>query len=104
VKHPHPSVSTIQDVVHHPGFRRSGSSRHPNTLSALAQFVNISDVPFSIPLFHLQGNLVFDADTAVLMKEHGLKTTYTRDTAFNCFRFLDVVDPIQDIRRTTRPR
>ena len=52
----------------------------------------------------IKGNFVFDAHTAVLMKEHGLKTIYTRDTDFNRFRFLNVVDPIQEIRRTTGSR
>ena len=41
----------------------------------------------------IAGNLVFDAATAVLMREHGIKTIYTRDTDFHRFRFLEVVDP-----------
>lgn len=41
----------------------------------------------------LSGNVVHDAATAVLMREHGIKTIYTRDTDFHRFRFLDVVDP-----------
>ena len=61
----------------------------------------VSEVLAEIP--DIKGNLVFDAHTAVLMKEHGLKTIYTRDTDFNRFRFLDVFDPIQDNRRTTSP-
>jgi len=51
----------------------------------------------------IRGNLVFDARTAILMREHGLKTIYTRDTHFNRFPFLDVVDPIQQSRRKTSP-
>jgi len=62
----------------------------------------VAEVFAEIP--DIKGNLVFDAHTAVLMREHGLKTIYTRDTAFNRFRFLDVVDPIQGIRRTTNSR
>jgi len=42
----------------------------------------------------MSGNLVFDAHTAILMKEHGLKTIYTRDADFNRFPFLEVVDPL----------
>ena len=42
----------------------------------------------------IRGNLVFDAHTAILMREHGIKTIYTRDTDFNRFPFIDVVDPI----------
>jgi len=33
--------------------------------------------------------------------EHGIKTIYTRDTDFNRFPFVDVVDPLQEHRRTT---
>jgi len=49
----------------------------------------------------MRGNLIFDARTAILMREHGIKTIYTRDTDFNRFPFLDVVDPLQNHRRTT---
>ena len=62
----------------------------------------VSEVFAELP--DIKGNLVFDAHTAVLMREHGLKTIYTRDTDFNRFAFLDVVDPIQGIRRTTGSR
>ena len=41
----------------------------------------------------IAGNLVHDAATAVLMREHGIKTIYTRDADFHRFRFLEVVDP-----------
>lgn len=41
----------------------------------------------------LAGNIVHDTATAVLMREHGIKTVYTRDMDFHRFRFLDVVDP-----------
>ena len=42
---------------------------------------------------HLSGNLMHDAQTAVLMREHGIKTIYTRDTDFHRFPFLEPVDP-----------
>lgn len=41
----------------------------------------------------LRGNLVHDAATAALMREHGIRTVYTRDTDFHRFPFLEVVDP-----------
>jgi len=47
----------------------------------------------------LNGNILFDARTAILMREHGVKTIYTRDTDFNRFPFLEVVDPVSDSRR-----
>ncbi len=49
----------------------------------------------------ISGNLVFDAHTAILMRENGIKTIYTRDMHFNRFPFLDTVDPIAKSRRTT---
>jgi toxin-antitoxin system PIN domain toxin len=42
---------------------------------------------------HLGGNLMHDAHTATLMREHGIKTIYTRDTDFHRFPFLDPRDP-----------
>jgi hypothetical protein len=43
---------------------------------------------------HLAGNLVHDAQTAVLMREHGIRRIYTRDTDFHRFPFLEPVDPL----------
>jgi toxin-antitoxin system PIN domain toxin len=44
---------------------------------------------------HLAGNLIHDAHTAILMREHGIRRIYTRDTDFHRFSFLEVVDPVQ---------
>ena len=41
----------------------------------------------------LRGNLLYDAQTAVLMREHGIKKIYTRDMDFHRFPFLEPVDP-----------
>jgi uncharacterized protein len=43
----------------------------------------------------LRVNLVHDAHTAVLMREHGNRTIYTRDTNFHRFAFLEVLDPLR---------
>jgi hypothetical protein len=51
-----------------------------------------SEVFGSVP--GISGNLVFDARTAIVMKEHGVKTIYTRDNDFHRFPFLEVIDPI----------
>jgi toxin-antitoxin system PIN domain toxin len=59
------------------------TERHP----AVAAQV-FADVP------HLAGNLVHDAHTAVLMREHGIRRIVTRDTDFHRFAFLEVVDPL----------
>jgi toxin-antitoxin system PIN domain toxin len=41
----------------------------------------------------LRGNLFHDVQTAVLMREHGIKTIYTRDMDFHRFPFIEPVDP-----------
>lgn len=46
-----------------------------------------------IPL--VAGNLMHDTHTAVLMREHGLRRIYTRDTDFHRFPFLEPIDPLQ---------
>lgn len=43
---------------------------------------------------HLSGNLLHDAHTAVLMREHGVRRICTRDADFHRFAFLEVVDPL----------
>ncbi|WP_324970657.1 TA system VapC family ribonuclease toxin [Methyloceanibacter sp.] len=42
---------------------------------------------------HLAGNLFHDAHTAILLREHGIGRICTRDTDFNRFAFLEVIDP-----------
>ena len=44
---------------------------------------------------HLAGNLLHDAHTAILMREHGIRQICTRDADFHRFPFLEVVDPLQ---------
>ncbi len=43
----------------------------------------------------LRGNLVFDAHTVILMREHGIKRIYTHDADFRRFPSLEVIDPLQ---------
>lgn len=52
----------------------------------------VSEVLADLP--DITGNLVFDAHTAILMKEHGIRTIYTRDSDFHRFTFLEVINPI----------
>ena len=42
---------------------------------------------------NLHGNLIYDAQIAILMREHGIKRIYTRDTDFHRFSFLEPIDP-----------
>ena len=46
----------------------------------------------------LSGNLVHDAHTAILMREHGLRRIYTRDAGFHRFTFVEVIDPLATTR------
>jgi len=81
----------LEAVLAAPGLSvLTATQRHQKVASEV--FTEIPDI---------RGNLVFDAHTAILMREHGIKTIYTRDTDFNRFPFIDVVDPLQDHRRTT---
>jgi hypothetical protein len=43
---------------------------------------------------HLRGNLMHDLHTAVLMREHGIRQIYTRDTDFHRFPFIAPLDPL----------
>lgn len=43
---------------------------------------------------HLRGNILHDAHTAVLMREHGIQNIVTRDHDFYRFSFVKVVDPL----------
>lgn len=42
----------------------------------------------------LSGNVLHDAHTAILMREHGIRRIYTRDMDFHRFPFLEVIDPL----------
>jgi toxin-antitoxin system PIN domain toxin len=44
---------------------------------------------------YLAGNILHDAHTAILMREHGIRQICTRDTDFSRFPFLEIIDPLQ---------
>jgi len=52
----------------------------------------VSEVIKEVP--HLHGNLMHDLQTAALMREHGIKKIYTRDTDFHRFPFLEPTDVV----------
>jgi uncharacterized protein len=43
----------------------------------------------------LAGNILHDAHTAILMREHGIARICTRDTDFARFPFIEIVDPLR---------
>lgn len=52
----------------------------------------LAEVVAEVP--QLTGNLMDDAGTAVLMREHGVSRICTRDTDFHRFPFLEPIDPL----------
>ena len=67
-----------------PGLQMLGpTERHADVLA---------EVIHEVPL--LAGNLIHDAHTAVLMREHGIRRICTRDTDFHRFAFLEPIDPL----------
>jgi toxin-antitoxin system PIN domain toxin len=44
----------------------------------------------------LSGRRVHDAHIAILMREHGIRRIYTRDTDFHRFPFIEPVDPVRE--------
>ena len=59
------------------------TERHPEVAAEV-----IEELP------HLSGNLIHDANTAILMREHGVQRIYTRDNDFHRFPFVEPIDPI----------
>jgi len=49
-------------------------------------------VPAEMP--YLAGNLLHDAHTVILMREHGVRAIVTRDADFHRFRGVAVMDPV----------
>ena len=73
------------------------ASPHLRILAETDRHRHVADEVFAdVP--GISGNLVFDAHTAILMRENGIKTIYTRDMDFHRFPFLDTVDPITEHR------
>ena len=67
------------------------------SLSVLVPTQRHSDVAAQVirEIPHLAGNLLHDAHTAILMREHGIRRVCSRDTDFHRFPFLEVIDPVQ---------
>jgi toxin-antitoxin system PIN domain toxin len=70
------------------------------SLAALAHVRFLSEEPGFLEAYiavaetlPLRGNLVPDAHLAVLLRQHGVRTLYTRDGDFRKFDFLDVRNP-----------
>jgi toxin-antitoxin system PIN domain toxin len=60
----------------------------PGARHAAVAEQTINEVPL------LRGNLLHDAHTAILMREHGIRKIVTRDADFGRFPFLEPADPM----------
>lgn len=43
---------------------------------------------------NLTGNIMHDLRNVALMKDHGIRRIYTRDTDFHRFKFLEIINPL----------
>jgi len=76
--------SFIAALLLAPGFSLLGyTRRHSDILEQL-----LSEMP------HLAGNILHDAHTVCLMREHGLRQVVTRDADFHRFKGIEVFDPV----------
>lgn len=79
------AVGFVQDLLASPGLTiLSPTSRHASILAKI-----VEEVP------GLEGSILHDVHTAVLMREHGIRQIVTRDKGFRRFPFLEVVDPLK---------
>jgi hypothetical protein len=103
-----PTVMSYLRVATHPGIFRAPLSpadalRNVDALVSLphvrllAEDDGFLDVYREVSgSFPVRGNLVPDAHLAALLKQHGVRTLYTRDADFRKFAFLDVRDPFEE--------
>ena len=103
-----PTVMSYLRVATHPGIFRAPLSpadalRNVDALVSLphvrllAEDDGFLDVYREVSgSFPVRGNLVPDAHLAALLKQHGVRTLYTRDADFRKFAFLDVRDPFAE--------
>lgn len=76
--------SFIKSAFAAPGFSvLSPQSRQADVLEQL-----LAEMP------ELAGNIMHDAHTVSLMREHGVRRIVTRDTAFHRFKNIEVFDPV----------
>lgn len=77
--------SFVASLLASPGLGLLGETdRHPTVLGEAA-----------VELPDLAGNLIHELHTAILMREHGIKVIYTRDTDFHRFPFVEPIDPLR---------
>jgi len=77
------AIAFVRSLIASPGLSiLVATERHGDVAARV-----IAELPW------LAGNLIHDAHTAILMREHGVRQICTRDADFHRFPFLEVVDP-----------
>ena len=106
-----PTVMSYLRIATHPGIFRAPLSpsealRNVESLTALPHVRLLSEGEGFLEVyrevaghFPVRGNLVPDAHLAALLRQHGVRTLYTRDADFRKFSFLEVRDPFAPARR-----
>jgi toxin-antitoxin system PIN domain toxin len=100
-----PTVMSYLRIATHPGIFSSPLTpaealRNVDALVALPRVRLLAEESGFLDVFRevagsfpVRGNLVPDAHLAALLKQHGVRTLYTRDADFRKFQFLDARDP-----------
>jgi hypothetical protein len=103
-----PTVMSYLRIATHPGIFSSPLTpaealRNVETLVALPHVRSLAEEDGFLEVyrevtgsFPVRGNLVPDAHLASLLKQHGVRTLYTRDGDFRKFAFLEVRDPFAE--------
>jgi len=74
----------IKAILSAPGFSvLEPTNRHADIFEQL-----LNEMP------HLAGNILHDAHTVALMREHGIRLVVTRDADFHRFNGIEVLDPV----------
>lgn len=83
-RHPRDAWDFVEALLESPGLMLlTETTRHADVAREV-----VADVP------GLAGNVLHDAHTAILMREHGVRQIYTHDTDFHRFPFLEPIDPL----------
>jgi uncharacterized protein len=79
----------IESLLASPGF----GVLLPTTRHAVVAAQVVAELP------RLAGNVIHDAHTATLMREHGIRAIQTLDADFHRFPWVEVIDPTATARR-----
>jgi toxin-antitoxin system PIN domain toxin len=102
-----PTVMSYLRISTHPGIFRmpltpAQAMGNVETLLAQPRVRLLAEEPGFLGVYRevtegvtVRGNLVPDAHLAALLRQHGVRTLYTRDADFRKFPFLDVRDPFE---------